>query len=154
MPRPSWDTVCTQEPKMHIIHIIYIYVYQGVFFCHKCGAMTVGHLLNNLARPCVPPTTWGLRNLAALKAGKLPPKLTRWPDPSTLYQGLSPAEAQVLDNINRQIDDFKPFPAASSPSREIAHNLEVTPRHNMDDPDCDINLGSDSSSDYLDWPPG
>ena len=109
--------------------------------------MTSGQLLNHLARPCTPPTEWGRRNLAALSAGKLPPKLKEWPAPSTLYQGLSPEESRILDNLNRQIDEFKLPQAASSTDKETPQNPEQIPRHYLDDPDFDPDMGSDSSSD-------
>ena len=128
-------------------HTHNLFVYHGVIFCHKCGAMTSGQLLNHLARPCAPPTEWGRRNLAALSAGKLPPKLKEWPAPSTLYQGLSPEESRILDNLNRQIDEFKLPQAASSTDKETPQNPEQIPRHYLDDPDFDPDMGSDSSSD-------
>ena len=102
-------------------HTRKLFVYHGVVYCRKCGAKTAGHLLNYLARPCVPLTKWWGRNFAALRAGKLPPKLKQCPAPSSLYQDPSPEDRRIMNDLNRQIDEFKPLEAASSSDQDITH---------------------------------
>ena len=54
-------------------------VLRGLVFCSKCGMRGPSKLLN-LSLQCVEPTDYGLRNLNAINAGKLPPELDSWPD--------------------------------------------------------------------------
>ena len=63
-----------------------------------------------------------------------------------LTQDLSPEESRILDNLDMQIDEFKPPQAASSSDHEIDQDPELIPRNFLDDPDHDEDM-ADSSSD-------
>ena len=55
-------------------------VFKGLVYCGKCGYRKGTNQVRNLARSCIPPDTYGARNLKAILDGKLPHGLDQWPD--------------------------------------------------------------------------
>ena len=53
----------------HISHSLF--KFRGIVFCNKCGTKGSAKL-HKLSSPCLPPTQYGISNLKALRAGKLP----------------------------------------------------------------------------------
>ncbi len=62
-----------------IHHSHSIHTFRGLIYCNNCG-MRSSTELHNLNKQCMPPTEYGMQTKLALSNGKLPPKLTRWPD--------------------------------------------------------------------------
>jgi len=58
-------------------------IFKGLVYCKRCGARGPSKFVA-LARPCVEPGANGLRNLEAIRLGKLPDNLAHWPDQSDL----------------------------------------------------------------------
>jgi len=56
-----------------------LHKYRGLVYCKRCGCRA-GLSLRKLSKPCRPPTTYGATAIAAISAGKLPPRLSQWPE--------------------------------------------------------------------------
>ena len=51
-------------------------VHRGLVYCSKCGYKGGANQVRKLTKPCAPS---GVRNLKAVRDGKLPPGLEEWP---------------------------------------------------------------------------
>lgn len=56
-----------------------LYRYRGLVYCNKCGAWSAEQLWG-LSAPCEPPRDHGRAALKAIRNGKRPHNLDRWPD--------------------------------------------------------------------------
>ena len=63
-----------------IHHSHRIHTYKGFVYCGKCGYKKGDNQVRMLAKPCGPPGSSGLRNLEAIRLGRLPPGMLEWPD--------------------------------------------------------------------------
>jgi len=65
----------------HYTH--HLFIYRGLVYCNVCGNRGSNDQLRKLARQCEGPslpTSYGGIALAAIKGGRLPPRLDQWPD--------------------------------------------------------------------------
>ena len=106
----TYNSVHIGRSNVHYSHCPY--TFKGLVYCNNCGCYTQRRKVQRLARPCIPPTQWGLRNLAALREGRLPPKVTSWPcdapltDPAAVVQ-FSADEAATLARIDTAINTYR-----------------------------------------------
>ena len=61
----------------HVSHELHIY--RGLIYCNKCGVRAGNFGVKLVAKPCGPPTEYGLQSLLALRQCKKPPSLAAWP---------------------------------------------------------------------------
>ncbi len=69
-------------------------IFRGLVFCSKCGARSGRLGFKLLANKCLPPKGYGLASLNALREGKPPPNLSRWPDENTPISTCDPAQSR------------------------------------------------------------
>lgn len=74
---PHFDTRHIGNACVHSSHKVH--TFRGLIFCAKCGSLSCGEILAKLAKPCMPPTSYGKRNLICIYDNKLPPSLREWP---------------------------------------------------------------------------
>ncbi len=83
-------------------HTHKLHMYRGLVYCNKCGCRCGPLGMKKLGRICVPPNGYGLASLCALREGKLPPNLSRWPDEPPAAQSAVPARVQPRQGLKRK----------------------------------------------------
>ena len=72
-----------------------------LFFCTKCGCHAHTRMVN-LARPCVPPGTYGKAQLKIFSSGQVPPKVKSW------LSHVHPGTQTVSDPVHAiELEDFR-----------------------------------------------
>ena len=97
---------------MHIgnkhIHVSHkLYRYRGLIFCQRCGNITQGDMAKSLVNKCGPAKAYGSRNLAAIRGGRIPPKVKEWPiqahaiqpNPQPLVSPLTQEESTAIQGV-------------------------------------------------------
>ena len=87
-----------------VIHVSHdLRLFRGLIFCNTCGCRAQ-HKLHGLAHQCSPPTPYGAASLRKLNKGKLPPKLSCWPDVAMSIDNPIPSE-MLCGNVVLEAED-------------------------------------------------
>ncbi len=73
----KYEKVHVGNNTSHTSHILF--VYRGLAYCNRCGVRSGRLGLRKLAKPCSPPSEYGVQSLKALRQGLKPPNFVHWP---------------------------------------------------------------------------
>jgi hypothetical protein len=137
--------------NIHYTHTLH--TLKGLVYCNDCGSYSQRHKLHKLAKECEPPTKFGLENLAALRACRLPRKLDHWPcehehavHDALSQEALSPGESSIFDCIQGSMGSV-----AMPLALQLA--LQTSPPSDEDEPSVENAISNAGAAPSVGQPP-